>query len=135
MKYLVDTHILLWTLLEPDKLSSDILRVFDQVNEQGAEIQVSNIKFWEISLKYKLGKLSLNKLTPLDIFEAAKNSHFKIINIDAITTASLYKLPLSDHKDPFDRMLIWYAIQNNITLISRDSLFNFYHKEGLKVVK
>ena len=131
MKYLMDTHILLWALLSPDKLSSKIIHVLEQRNE----IQVSNFNFWEISLKYKLGKLELNNLTPLDIFEATKNSHFKIINIDALTTASLYKLPLREHKDPFDRMLIWYAIQHNITLLSRDRLFKLYHNEGLKVIK
>jgi len=135
MKYLVDTHILLWTLLEPDKLSSNILHIFDQAAKQCDEIQVSNINFWEISLKYKLGKLNLNNLTPLDIYEAAKKSHFKVINIDALTTASLYKLPLGEHKDPFDRMLIWYAIQNNITFISRDKLFKLYQNEGLMVIK
>lgn len=131
MKYIVDTPVLLWTLLEPTKLSKNIVQIYDQADE----IQVSNINFWEISLKYKLGKLDLGDLTPHDLLIASKESHFKIIEIDANIMSTLYQLPLDKHKDPFDRILIWYAIQNNIPLISRDGLFGEYENEGLKVVR
>ncbi len=131
MKYIVDTHVLLWTLLEPAKLSKNILQAYDQADE----IQVSNINFWEISLKYKLEKLDLGDLTPHDLLVASKESHFKVIEIDANIMSTLYQLPLGQYKDPFDRILIWYAIQNKIPLISRDSLFGEYEHEGLKIVK
>ncbi len=129
MKYIVDTHILIWTLLDPKKLSLTILSDY----EGASEVQVSNINFWEISLKYKLGKLDLGGLTPEDIFIAAKESNFTVINIDAEITSSLYKLPLRDHKDPFDRLLVWYAIQNKIPLISRDGKFSQYEQDGLEL--
>ena len=131
MKYIVDTHVLLWTLLDPDKLSKNTLQAYEQADE----IQASNINFWEISLKYKLGKLDLGNLTPQDLLVAAKDSHFKIIEIDSTIMATMYQLPMGTHKDPFDRILIWYAIQNNIPLISRDGLFEQYKNEGLTVVK
>ncbi len=130
-KYIVDTHVLLWTLLDPDRLSEKIVQTYQQADE----IQVSNINFWEISLKYKLGKLDLGDLTPDDLLVAAKESHFKIIEIDSKIMATMYKLPLGKHKDPFDRILIWYAIQNNIPLISKDGLFRQYQDTGLKIVK
>ena len=66
MKYIVDTHILLWTILDPGKLSQNILSVYEQADE----VQASNINFWEISLKYKLGKLELGDLTPENILTA-----------------------------------------------------------------
>ena len=131
MKYIVDTHILLWTILDPGKLSQNILSVYEQADE----VQASNINFWEISLKYKLGKLELGNLTPENILTAAENSHFKIININSQITSTMYKLPLAEHKDPFDRILIWYAIQNNIPIISRDGLFKQYENAGLKIIK
>ncbi len=130
MKYIIDTHILIWTILDPEKLSQNTLQVYDHADE----IQVSNINFWEISLKYRLGKLDLGGLTPEDIFIAAKDSNFKIINIDSDTTSTLYQLPLRDHKDQFDRLLIWYAIRNRITLVSRDEKFDQYLEDGLKLV-
>ena len=130
MNVIVDTHVLLWTILDPEKLSENMLQAYDSADE----IQVSNINFWEISLKFRLGKLDLGGLTPEDIFVAAKESNFKVVNIDAEITASLYLLPLEKHKDPFDRLLIWYAIQNKITLISRDGLFDSYRQYGLKLI-
>jgi PIN domain nuclease of toxin-antitoxin system len=130
MKCVVDTHILLWTLLEPKKLSATTIHAYEQADE----VQASSITFWEISLKYRLGKLDLGALTPHDILIAAKESNFKIADIDSFVTATFYELPLGDHKDPFDRMLVWYAIQNLIPLISRDSRFSEYAEAGLELI-
>ena len=93
MSYLVDTHILLWSILDPGKLSENILQTYEQADE----VQASNINFWEISLKYRLGKLDLGDLTPHDLFTVAIESNYKIICIDAQTTATSYKLPLGKH--------------------------------------
>ena len=50
---------------------------------------------------------------------------------EAIT---FHELPLKEkHKDPFDRMLIWQAITNNMIMISKDGLFEQYKKDGLKL--
>jgi len=130
MSYLVDTHILLWTLMDTAKLSHKVRQLYAST----PNIQASNINFWEISLKYRLGKLDLGGLTPDDIYQAACDSHFKIIDIDSKTMASLHKLPLGKHKDPFDRMLIWHAIQHHSILISRDSYFDDYQQYGLKLL-
>ena len=127
MKFIIDTHVLIWTLLDPEKLSKNILNAYAKADE----VQVSNINFWEISLKYRLGKLTLEGLTPKDIYLAAKESHFKIIDIDSQITSTLYQLPLRDHKDPFDRLLIWHSIQHKTTLISRDGKFSQYKEDGL----
>ena len=126
-KYIIDTHILIWTLLDPEKLSKNILQAYAEVGE----VQVSNINFWEISIKYRLGKLDLGGLSPEDIYLAAKESNFKIIDIDSQTTSTLYQLPLKDHKDPFDRLLIWHSIRSKTTLISRDNKFSQYEEDGL----
>lgn len=131
MSYLVDTHILLWSLLDPSRLSSNIIQLYNDADE----IAVSNISFWEISLKYRLGKLELKGITPESLLTAAKESHFKIIDIEAETMASLHQLPLRNHRDPFDRILIWYAIRNQVTLLSRDHAFIEYQKDGLLLIE
>ena len=130
MKFIIDTHILLWTLLDPDKLSANTLQAYEDADE----VQVTNINFWEISLKYRLGKLNLGNLKPDDLYSAAKESNFRIIDIDSQTTATLYQLPLRDHKDPFDRLLIWHCIKNQTTLISRDGKFSQYEADGLILI-
>ena len=48
---------------------------------------------------------------------------------------TFHKLPLKDnHKDPFDRMLIWQAITKDMTIISKDKLFEQYKENGLKII-
>lgn len=130
MNCLVDTHILLWSLLDPSRLSDNIVQLYNEADE----VSVSNINFWEISLKYRLGKLELEGITPEELLTAAKESHFKIIDINAETMASLHQLPLRNHRDPFDRILIWHAICSQTTLLSRDRAFDEYQQDGLLLV-
>ena len=90
--------------------------------------------FWEISLKYNLGKLELVNSVPEDLPDMAERSGFAILNIDVQDAASFHRLPKDIHKDPFDRLLIWQAIRNNLTIISKDVRFKEYRASGLNVV-
>ena len=130
MKYLVDTHILLWSFIEPEQLSKNVSQILLDENN---DIYYSQINLWEISIKYALKKLDLKGIIPDDFFEELSESYFlckQIENIDLITN---YKLPIY-HKDPFDRFLIWEAIQNDFVLVSIDKKMELYKKEGLKVI-
>jgi len=130
MKHLVDTHILLWSFIEPEQLSKNISHI---LLEENNDIYYSPINLWEISIKYALKKLNLKGITPDVFFEELNESYFlckKIENIDLITN---YKLPIH-HKDPFDRFLIWEAIQGDFVLLSIDKKMELYKKEGLKVI-
>jgi PIN domain nuclease of toxin-antitoxin system len=130
MNYLVDTHILLWSFLETGKLTKTVkLILLDEINE----IYYSPISLWEISIKYGLKKLSLNGGTPDDFFAELNNSYYHCKTMDTIDLITNYKLPIN-HKDPFDRFLIWEAIRNNFVLVSADKNMELYKKEGLKVV-
>ena len=130
MNYLVDTHILLWSFLEVGKLSKTAQSILLDENN---EIYYSPISLWEISIKYRLKKLSLNGGTPDDFFDELNDSYYHCKTIDNIDLITNYKLPIH-HKDPFDRFLIWEAIKNDFILISADENMELYRKEGLKVV-
>ena len=97
------------------------------------EIYYSPISLWEISIKFGLKKLSLNNGKPDDFFMELKNSYYRCKEIDPINLITNYKLPIY-HKDPFDRFLVWEAINNNFILISADEKMDFYKTEGLKVI-
>ena len=131
MSYLLDTHSLIWSILSPSKLSPNVQAILRDAEQ---EVMVSAVNFWEISLKYALGKLHLEGLSPEDFVSASTNIGFKIIELDAKTTSTFHQLTATYHKDPFDRMLIWQAIQSDYTLISRDELVRKYQSEGLKVI-
>ena len=129
MKYLVDTHILLWSFIAPEMLSQNIQ---SKLVDETAEIYYSPINLWEISIKYGLKKLFLKGLTPDEFFEELSDSYYICKEIDNLDIITAYKLPRY-HKDPFDRFLIWEAIRNNMTLLSVDSLITPYTQCGLKL--
>lgn len=130
MNYLVDTHVLLWSFIEPEFLSTTILRL---LKDQNNNIYYSPINLWEISTKYGLKKLNLKGVTPEDFYSNVVNSFFICKEINKYDLITSYKLPIY-HKDPFDRFLIWEAIRNDFILMSVDKNMELYKKEGLKVV-
>ena len=130
MKYLADTHILLWSFFDPQRLPKDIHEILaDTTNE----IYYSPISLWEISIKYALKKLFLDGLTPEDFYHELSRSFYRCKEINGLTVITNHKLPIF-HKDPFDRFLIWEAIQSDFTLLSADNNIAKYKKEGLRVI-
>jgi len=117
--------------MAPEKLNNSTISAMN-LSEQ---VFVSSISFWEISLKYSIGKLSLNNILPEDLPSIALDCGLDILELDSNTMSTFHKLPRISHKDPFDRMIIWSAISKNLTLISRDSSFSEYEKFGLSLMK
>ena len=130
MNYLVDTHILLWSFLETKKLSKEVKSV---LLDENCDIYYSPISLWEISIKYRLKKLSLKGGTPDDFFAELNNSYYHCKTINPLDLITNYKLP-AHHKDPFDRFLIWEAIRNDFVLISSDENMELYKKDGLRYI-
>jgi PIN domain nuclease of toxin-antitoxin system len=130
MKYLVDTHILLWSFTNPGALSEKVREII--LNEDNV-IFYSQFSLWEISIKFNLGKLVIKSLTPEQFYSELEDSFFECLLINNRDLISFYKLPI-EHKDPFDRMLIWQCIQNKISFISSDSKLQSYEKYGLKFI-
>jgi PIN domain nuclease of toxin-antitoxin system len=131
MNYIVDTHIFLWSLFTPNKIPYTTRSV---IKNSLNSIFVSTITFWEISLKYSLNKLNLEGITPEDLPQFAAKMNFDILSFKAEDAASFYKLPRISHKDPFDRMIIWQAIREQMVLISKDSKLPEYEKYGLTLL-
>jgi len=97
MKYLLDTHGLLWTIFEPDKLSEAQEIILNQNNI----ICVSLISLWEISIKQNIGRLDI----PEEFFEVVSQGGFEMLPLTTSQIEEYRTLPLH-HRDPFDRMLI-----------------------------
>ena len=131
MKYLIDTHIFLWSLFSPEKISKPIAAILREPNNQ---IFVSTITFWEIALKFSLKKLELEGITPGELPEFANKMNYEFLSLNGEDASSFYLLPRIFHKDSFDRMLIWQAIREKLVLISKDSKISFYEEYGLKTL-
>lgn len=129
MAWLLDTHTLIWALFEPAKLGRKARAVLE---DPTADIRVSPVSYWEISLKSGLGKLSLPRTDAKEIPEAVAALGFIEELPSAEVLASSHHLPrCPDHRDPFDRMLVWQAIRCGHVLISRDRSLAFYQAHGL----
>lgn len=129
MNYLLDTHIFLWTLFSPQKIPK---KAKAALMDQELTKYVSVITFWEISLKFSLGKLELTGILPEKLPRIARDTGFDILNLDQEIASSFYKLPRTKNNDPFDRMLAWQAINHNYTLLTKDDSFADYKSYGLK---
>lgn len=131
MNYLLDTHILLWLMFEPEKLSFPAKNI---IIEKPKSCYISGITFFEISLKYGLSKLSFGIFKPNDIYDEAIKLGFNILDFKTSDVIDFHNLPQHIHKDPFDKMLVWQAIKSNLTLISQDKKLEVYQENGLKIM-
>ncbi|MFA6901666.1 MAG: type II toxin-antitoxin system VapC family toxin [Gallionellaceae bacterium] len=131
MSYLLDTHTFLWAAFSPNKLSA---KAREAIRSAENQVSVSSVSFWEISLKYTLGKIELSNCTPADMPDIATQMGFEMVQLGAQETASFYQLPKVAYKDPFDRMIIWQAINQQRVLVSKDANFPEYRQFGLKVL-
>jgi PIN domain nuclease of toxin-antitoxin system len=129
MAWMLDTHALLWALFEPDKLgrrTRAILKAPENV------VLVSPLSYWEISLKSGLGKLELPDTDPSEIPVAVRQLGLSEATLAPEILSTVHRLPYApDHRDPFDRLLIWQAICGKHTLLGRDRPIAFFKAHGL----
>ena len=118
MKLLLDTHIFLWALSEPNRLSpKQVIAMEDPTNT----VYVSSISITEIAIKASLGKFELI----FDPIDEAERSGFEMLDFSAKDALLLKDLPFH-HRDPFDRMLITQAISRKLVIVTQDSFFDQY---------
>jgi PIN domain nuclease of toxin-antitoxin system len=130
MKLLLDTHALLWSIGNSDKLSKKAL---EEIQNPHNDVLVSAVSLWEIALKYQLGKLFLGSFDIKDIPVYCEKIGFELISLDPVEALESANLSQKEnHKDPFDRMLIYQCIRNYYTLVSQDNQIKEYRSDGLK---
>jgi PIN domain nuclease of toxin-antitoxin system len=130
MKIVLDTHTLLWFIEGSSKLSSTARLIIEDFNN---EIFVSSISLFEIAIKLKLGKIMLQK--PLkEIFHDIRSADIKVIAISDLHLLAYQNIPFyTEHRDPFDRLIIATAIAEHADIISMDQKF-IYYKDLVEVI-
>lgn len=118
MKIILDTHIFLWALSDPEKISPDNLL---EIKTHANTIYVSSISIAEMMIKSSLHKLVI-MFNPIEMVE---KSGFELLNFSARDAVLLKEMPFH-HKDPFDRMLIAQSMANKYHIMSDDSRFKLY---------
>src|SRR3990167_1549422 len=101
MKYLLDTHVLLWWLTEPEKIQTKAKKI---IRDKANEIYISSASCWEMAIKKSLGRLTL----PHNLLEAIALEGFQILPIKPEECLGITDLPMV-HTDPFNRLLVMQA--------------------------
>ena len=111
MRYLLDTHVLLWARSAPEKLSGEAVAILRSAE---SELSVSIASLWECAIKSALGKL----VVPENFYELVAED-YGILGIEVAHLNAYGKLPMH-HRDPFDRLLIVQAQIAGLTLLTHD---------------
>ncbi len=121
MKYLLDTHLLLWAAGQPERLSRNALGILENPANQ---LLFSAASLWEISIKNGLGRDDFS-VNPRLLRRGLLDNGYVELPITSEHTVSLDNLPPL-HKDPFDRLLVVQAMVEGITLLTSDALVARY---------
>jgi PIN domain nuclease of toxin-antitoxin system len=125
---LLDTHVWLWMVNDPDRLSIHARR---HILKEGNRRLLSVASSWEIAIKYSQGKLPIpehpSSFIPR-LLSLTKTTPLPITHVHAAQVASL---PFH-HRDPFDRMLIAQALVEDAAIVTSDIGFARY---GVKIIK
>jgi len=116
VKVLLDTHTLLWAVINPEKLSRIAARIIDDKTDA---MLVSAASAWEIAIKVRLGKLPGAEAFEHDFVRILDTLGYALLSIDAETALRAGRFPAA-HDDPFDRILAAQAIALDIPILSLD---------------
>ena len=128
MQLLLDTHVLLWALLEPQKLSPALRNALEDSDNT---LMVSAASAWEIATKWRLGKLQHARAVVENYAMALHRLAAIELPISGAVArqAGLWEVP---HRDPFDRLLAAQARSDDLLLASTDPAFAQF--EGVRTL-
>ncbi len=116
MSYLLDTHILLWWLMDDSKLKKPVRKII-----ASEPVWISTAVVWEMVIKSQLGKL----IIPDDIETVLQDQCFDVLDIKIHHVTGLYDLE-DHHSDPIDRIQIAQAKTDGLIFITKDSHIQNY---------
>lgn len=118
MNILLDTHIFLWAISEPERIPKPFLAELEFL---GNTCLISSVSIAEIMIKASIGKLDVT----FDPLLEAENAGFELLDFSGKDALPLKELPFH-HRDPFDRMIITQSITTQIPIMTCDQAFKKY---------
>lgn len=128
MTLLFDTHLLIWSLLAPERLSQTAQ---DLITDPKADLAFSAVNIWEVAIKHALRKPGFD-VDPVEMRDELIAIGYRELPVTSDHTIRVAGLP-PHHKDPFDRLLIAQARVEAFTLVTADRLIARYPGPILKV--
>ncbi len=125
MRVLLDTAVLIFAAISPERLSKRATAVLE--NEANV-LELSAVSLSEIAIKTALGKLRISAAIAR---RAVEDLGIRVLPYTADHAFQLFDLPLH-HGDPFDRQIIAQALSEKIPILTSDEKFSLY--KGLKLI-
>ena len=122
MRVLVDTHVFLWWVEGDRALPAKARAVL--ANPEN-ECLISMVSAWELAIKTSLGKLKLALPVKRYIVENVAANGFRMLAIEMAHVGRVETLA-RHHGDPFDRLLIAQALEENIAVVTADPIYRNY---------
>jgi len=125
MNLLIDTHVFLWLMSEPEKVTD---AVAEACRAEDNELYLSAASLWEIQIKSQLGKLETGVPLGQLVSEQIESGVFRLLEISHRHILALDQLPLH-HRDPFDRILLAQAMHEEMRLATADAAMGEYSSQ------
>ena len=122
MKLLLDTHTFLWFVNDNPKLSDYLKDLIEDTNNVS---YLSVASLWEMSIKFNLGKLTLDPNYEEFVEREVTTSTIQLLNIELSHLRINATIPFH-HRDPFDRLIIAQSMAEDIPIVTVDSAFDKY---------
>lgn len=122
MKFLLDTHVFLWWIMDSPQISENVRKL---MSEGSSDLFWSAASSWEIAIKYANGKLPLPDEPEVFIVSELSINRISSLSITDAHSFMAGKLPVH-HRDPFDRILIAQSNFENMPLITSDQIISKY---------
>lgn len=116
MKLLLDTQVWLWSLVRPERIGDEARAL---MQDPATELVLSAASSWEISIKFRLGKLPLPEPPERFIPQRLVRDGIQALPVEHHHALAVASLP-QHHRDPFDRLLVAVAQTEQLTLITAD---------------
>ena len=121
MKLLLDTHVLLWAAVSPEKLSNGAQAL---LSDPQNELMFSAASLWEVAIKRGLGRSDF-RIDPRILRRSLIDNGYTEMPVTGEHAVAIDSLP-AIHKDPFDRILVAQSIVEGVTLLTGDSVLAKY---------
>ncbi len=129
MRILLDTHVWLWMIVSPERIRPEAR---EAISDRKNELILSAASSWEISIKYRLGKLPLPGPPDEFILPRLVRDGVVAMSVEHRHAVHVARLPVH-HRDPFDRLLIAQAQIEKLTIFTADTKFTDYDVECILV--
>ena len=128
MTYLLDTHVWLWMLGDPERIRPDLVA---ELRANQTRLLLSAASSWEIAVKWAVGRLSLPEPPATYVPSRMQRTNVEPLAVTHSHALQVATLP-RHHRDPFDRLLIAQAQLEGVPLVTVDSALDDYDVETIR---